>query len=177
MNARRGANHPICSLHERALCVLALGCVDEVILGAPAAVSADLIRSMNISLVVGGADESTATEDDRYAAAVAAGCFQRLELPCTLRIDDIVQRIITNRTRYERRHPNHLCYDTRTSTASLRVLLPCLAPLFVCCIFAELLRHFLRHFFRVCRYERRNSKREKKEIDYIQNQKQFLTEL
>ena len=35
VNAARGQNQPICSLHERALCLLALSCVDEVILGAP----------------------------------------------------------------------------------------------------------------------------------------------
>ena len=51
-NGRRGQNQPIMSLHERALCTLALGCVDEVILGAPTMISADLLRTMNISLVV-----------------------------------------------------------------------------------------------------------------------------
>ena len=50
-------SQPICSLHERALCVLALACVDEVILGAPSIVSNDLIKSMNISIVVKDADD------------------------------------------------------------------------------------------------------------------------
>lgn len=68
VNAAHGQNHPICSLHERALCVLALGCVDEVILGAPPVVSADLLRSMNISVVVGG----IGGDDDREQAGARA---------------------------------------------------------------------------------------------------------
>ena len=74
---------------------------------------------------VGGADESTPVEDGRYATPIAAGCFKLLEEPCALCLDDIVHRVIANRTRYERR----------------------------------------------------NLKREKKELDYIQTQKQYITEL
>ena len=115
VNDRRGVNHPLASLHERALCVLALGCVDEVILGAPWAVSADLLNSMGIAVVAGGADECDldgadangappGAENDRYALARERGIYERVAAPNPLRIEDIVQRIVDNRARFEKRN-------------------------------------------------------------------------
>lgn len=52
INDKQGANYPICTLHERALCVLACKYVDEVIFGAPWAVSKELCTLLNVSLVV-----------------------------------------------------------------------------------------------------------------------------
>ena len=138
VNERRGANQPLASLHERALCVLALGCVDEVILGAPWAVSADLLNSMGIAVVAGGADECdldaaaaadgrapSGAENDRYAVARERGIYERVAAPNPLRIEDIVQRIVDNRARFEKR----------------------------------------------------NAKREKKELDYVTTQKTYVREL
>ena len=109
VNASRGENQPICSLHERALCMLALGCVDEVILGAPAVISTDLIRSMNIHIVVGGCDE--AAEDppsqptpDPYAIPREMGILSQSGRTHPLRMADIIARIIENRARYEARN-------------------------------------------------------------------------
>ena len=112
VNAARGQNQPICSLHERALCVLALACVDEVILGAPPVVSADLIRSMNIQVVAGAAEQDVeAASDairppkpDRFAVPRAMGILRPGEPRLPLRLADIVTRIIDNRTRYEARN-------------------------------------------------------------------------
>ena len=113
----RGQNQPICSLHERALCLLALGCVDDVILGAPPVVSADLIRSMNIGVVIGDADAPSdepvrspggspgrAPAADRYAVPRERGLFRSSEHQNPLRMADIVMRIIDNRTRFEARN-------------------------------------------------------------------------
>eukprot|EP00908_Phaeocystis_cordata_P019494 Transcript_3103.p1 GENE.Transcript_3103~~Transcript_3103.p1 ORF type:complete len:481 (-),score=217.42 Transcript_3103:93-1535(-) len=108
-----GRHHPVASLHERALCVLALGCVDEVILGAPWAVSADLMRSMGIALVVGGVDDNEATaaggvpeaDEARYRVPRELGVFQQRHAPADpLRLEQIVQRIVENRARYEKRN-------------------------------------------------------------------------
>lgn len=142
VNQLRGHNHPIASLHERALCILALGCVDEVILGAPPRVSADLLNSMNISVVVGDVDESgdmqvteeapadpTAagpTQDmDPYAVPKAKSIYRPCEKPSNLKLSEIITRIIVNRKRYEAR----------------------------------------------------NAKRERKELDYVLNQKEYVEEL
>ena len=152
VNRLRGRNHPIASLHERALCVLALGCVDEVILGAPARISADLLKSMNIHVVVGDVDEPNAEEVEEAPADPAAtppptpgglgsgrpplptdphavprekGIYRPCGQPTTLRLSEIVTRIIANRQRYEAR----------------------------------------------------NAKRERKELDYVLNQKAYVEEL
>ena len=131
VNASRGQNQPICSLHERALCVLALACVDEVILGAPPVISADLIKSMNVQIVVGdaprGAEQPppSAASVDRFAIPREMGILRPGERRHPLRMTDIVTRIIENRTRYEAR----------------------------------------------------NAKREKKELNYMLNEKTFIEEL
>jgi len=115
VNSARGQNQPIMSLHERALCVLALGCVDEVILGAPTHVSADLLKSMNIQLVVGSVDDAPLEADeadtireaalDRYAVPREQGMYRTIaQRSSTLRATDIVTRIIENRKRFEARN-------------------------------------------------------------------------
>lgn len=129
VNVARGQNQPICSLHERALCLLALGCVDEIILGAPVVVTADLMKSMNIHTVVGDADEPALSNDEqlaplasspefsaetspaklppakeRYAVPRALGKFVQGERAHPLCMVDIVRRIIENRGKYEIRN-------------------------------------------------------------------------
>jgi len=52
VNHFRGSNYPILSLHERVLMVLANRYADDVVIGAPYIVSADLIKSLNIKKVV-----------------------------------------------------------------------------------------------------------------------------
>ena len=138
VNATRGQNQPICSLHERALCVLAVACVDEVILGSPRTVSADLIKSMNVQIVVGEAEGERSIELSPGRGGVTLARVDRFAVPrmmgilhlgetqrYPLRHADIVTRIIENRTRYEAR----------------------------------------------------NAKREKKELDYMRNQKTYIEEL
>jgi len=52
VNQYKGSNFPILSLHERALMLLANKYVDDVIIGAPYEISADLIKTLNIRKVV-----------------------------------------------------------------------------------------------------------------------------
>eukprot|EP00316_Scyphosphaera_apsteinii_P008736 CAMPEP_0119314484 /NCGR_PEP_ID=MMETSP1333-20130426/32898_1 /TAXON_ID=418940 /ORGANISM="Scyphosphaera apsteinii, Strain RCC1455" /LENGTH=476 /DNA_ID=CAMNT_0007319599 /DNA_START=226 /DNA_END=1656 /DNA_ORIENTATION=+ len=110
VNQWRGGNHPIMSLHERALCTLSLEYVDEVILGAPWHVTRDLLHSMNITTVVESErvaeKEPTGTTmmEDRYAAARQCGASIYIQQTRSLRTDDIVNRIIEGRQRFEKRN-------------------------------------------------------------------------
>ncbi|CAD7947261.1 unnamed protein product [Amoebophrya sp. A120] len=59
VNEIKGANYPIATLQERVLCVCSCKWVDEVIIGAPLAVTSDMIHTLNINLVVNGSHTST----------------------------------------------------------------------------------------------------------------------
>merc|ERR1711902_321626 len=54
VNRYKGFNFPIMNLHERTLSVLAYRAVDEVVIGAPYTVTAEMMEHFNISLVVHG---------------------------------------------------------------------------------------------------------------------------
>jgi len=124
--SKRGPHHPIMSLHERALSLLSLSCVDDVILGAPPRISADLLRTMNISTVVRSPDDPAGEPvPERYGKAVELGLLHELHDTHPISLDAIVRRIIDNRSRFEAR----------------------------------------------------NAKREKKELNYMQNEKKYLPEL
>merc|ERR1712130_330645 len=51
---KKGKNYPIQTLRERALNVLSCKYVDDVLLGAPWKVTLDLLKSLNVSVVVTG---------------------------------------------------------------------------------------------------------------------------
>jgi len=59
INRHLGKNYPIMNLHERVLNVLSCGHVDDVIIGAPWAVSDDMITTFNIQKVVAVSDPAT----------------------------------------------------------------------------------------------------------------------
>eukprot|EP00193_Tetraselmis_chui_P020197 CAMPEP_0177794922 /NCGR_PEP_ID=MMETSP0491_2-20121128/25925_1 /TAXON_ID=63592 /ORGANISM="Tetraselmis chuii, Strain PLY429" /LENGTH=466 /DNA_ID=CAMNT_0019317653 /DNA_START=115 /DNA_END=1515 /DNA_ORIENTATION=+ len=106
---RRGQVHlPIMDLHERTLSVLACKSVNEVVIGAPPVLTADVIKNFNISLVVKGrtSESSAAGADDsaRFAVAEAAGIFRRLDTPSAMTTSDIISRILANRNAYEARN-------------------------------------------------------------------------
>ena len=54
VNEHRGQNFPIMNINERTLNLLALKYVDDVIMGAPWKITEDMIKTLNISLVVQG---------------------------------------------------------------------------------------------------------------------------
>jgi len=104
---RRGQVHlPIMDLHERTLSVLACKSVDEVVIGAPAVVSAEMIKNFNIGLVVKGktSESHQPPDPERYAAARELGMFQLLDTPSTETTADIIARIVSNRAAYEARN-------------------------------------------------------------------------
>lgn len=54
VNQYKGGNYPIMNLHERVLSVLACKYVNEVVIGAPYSVTADLMEHFNVGLVCHG---------------------------------------------------------------------------------------------------------------------------
>ena len=161
VNAASGRNLPICSLHERALCALALGCVDEVILGAPLVVTADLIRSMNIHTVVSGEGLDGDGCDDTEPASPAAE-----------------QRHPPPEAAAEGRRPSD--HEAGSAGSADRYAVPREMGI--------LRRSERRHPLRLpqivariidnrARFEARNLKREKRELNYMLTQKTYIEEL
>jgi ethanolamine-phosphate cytidylyltransferase len=74
----KGANHPIMTLQERVLGVLSCRYVDEVILGAPYAVTSDMIDALKIALVCSG---NVGCDDpkDSYAEARKRGIWKQVK--------------------------------------------------------------------------------------------------
>jgi len=106
VNKHRGRNFPIMNLHERTLSVLSCRYVDEVIIGAPWAVTEDMLTTMNISLVVHGSHYDEAEQlkvDTAYAVAKERGIFREIPSSSTLSVAEILDRIVSNRGQYIKR--------------------------------------------------------------------------
>lgn len=126
VNALRGHGLPILNLYERTLSLLSCKYVDEVIIGAPAAITEEMIKAMNISVVVRG--EISDTENAKghehmgwgydgaraaaqlksvYAVPEAMGILRTVHSPRQLTALDIIDRILSQRAmftaRYERK--------------------------------------------------------------------------
>nr|XP_054112592.1 ethanolamine-phosphate cytidylyltransferase isoform X4 [Callithrix jacchus] len=84
VNHYKGKNYPIMNLHERTLSVLACRYVSEVVIGAPYAVTAELLS--------------------HFKEPKRRGIFRQIDSGSDLTTDLIVQRIITNRLEYEARN-------------------------------------------------------------------------
>ncbi|XP_006635464.1 ethanolamine-phosphate cytidylyltransferase [Lepisosteus oculatus] len=106
VNRYKGKNYPIMNVHERTLSVLACRYVSEVVIGAPYAVTADLLDHFKIDLVCHGKTEVFPDKDgsDPYAEPKKRGIFHTVDSGNDLTTDDIVQRIIKNRLQFEARN-------------------------------------------------------------------------
>ena len=108
INLHKGKNYPIMNLHERSLNLLALKYVDDVIMGAPWVVTEDMIKTLNIQVVVQGANPKTKNDlrpgTDPYAVAKEKGLFVEVESVYPLDTEDIVERIVANRLSYSERN-------------------------------------------------------------------------
>jgi ethanolamine-phosphate cytidylyltransferase len=51
VNSYKGRNYPVMNIHERVLNVLSCKYVDEVVIGAPFAITQDLLKTLNVSVV------------------------------------------------------------------------------------------------------------------------------
>uniref|UniRef100_A0A2I3T282 Ethanolamine-phosphate cytidylyltransferase n=1 Tax=Pan troglodytes TaxID=9598 RepID=A0A2I3T282_PANTR len=106
VNHYKGKNYPIMNLHERTLSVLACRYVSEVVIGAPYAVTAELLSHFKVDLVCHGKTEIIPDRDgsDPYQEPKRRGIFRQIDSGSNLTTDLIVQRIITNRLEYEARN-------------------------------------------------------------------------
>jgi len=107
-NQLKGSNHPIMNLHERTLGVLSCKFVDEVIIGAPFKLSADMIKG-KIHVVVHGTHEDAREGEDKpnvdpYAVAKELGVYQTIVSPSEITASTIIDRIISNRMSFEARN-------------------------------------------------------------------------
>ena len=112
MNKFRGKNLPIMALHERVLSVLSCKYVDEVVMGAPWDITDDLLKSLNIQLVLEGTrrkiDESMKYYTDPYAIPKSMGIHKIVDSKSDLTAEIVIERIIKNREKYIIYHVN-LC--------------------------------------------------------------------
>jgi len=108
VNQHRGKNYPILNLQERVLNILSLRCVDDVIIGAPWKITEDMIKSLNINVVVEGTQKKTDNEykmistntEDPYEAPKKLGVYKSIESKYDLDNEILVQRIVKNRDTY-----------------------------------------------------------------------------
>ncbi|XP_005283123.1 ethanolamine-phosphate cytidylyltransferase isoform X1 [Chrysemys picta bellii] len=106
VNRYKGKNYPIMNIHERTLSVLACRYVSEVVIGAPYAVTADLLDHFKVELVCHGLSEVVPDKDgsDPYQEPKRRGIFRLVDSGSNLTTDLIVQRIIKNRLEFEARN-------------------------------------------------------------------------
>ena len=108
VNQHKGKNYPIMNLHERTLNLLALKYVDDVIMGAPWEISEDVIKTLNISLVVQGSYHKDAIDviesEDPYAVPKRLGIYEEIPSTNKLNAEEIVARIVEHRALYVQRN-------------------------------------------------------------------------
>lgn len=106
VNRYKGYNYPIMNLHERVLSVLACKYVNEVVIGAPYSVSADLMEHFRVHIVCHGMTPIMQDVDgkDPYEEPKRRGRFKTLDSGNSLTTHDLVQRIIRNRLLFEARN-------------------------------------------------------------------------
>jgi len=97
------------NLHERVLSVLSCRYVDEVIIGAPWAITEEFITSQRVNIVVHGTVSDPAykvpeADDDPFAVPRKLGILKTVSSPRKITTSEIVQRIINNRQKYEERN-------------------------------------------------------------------------
>lgn len=116
VNQHKGKNYPIMNLHERTLNVLALKYVDDVIMGAPWTTTEDMIKTLNISVVVQGSNHKDSTDvlkgDDPYLVAKEKGIYIEVDSVYSMNAEDIVERIVTHRLEYASRNSRMVANET-----------------------------------------------------------------
>ncbi|KAF3846315.1 hypothetical protein F7725_003393, partial [Dissostichus mawsoni] len=106
VNRYKGKNYPIMNVHERTLSVLACRYVSEVVIGAPFAVTKDLLDHFKVDLVCHGKTVIYPDKDgsDPYAEPRRKEILWTVDSENSLTTDAIVQRIIKNRLLFEARN-------------------------------------------------------------------------
>ncbi|CAG2230202.1 PCYT2 [Mytilus edulis] len=106
VNRYKGSNFPIMNLHERVLSVLACRYVNEVVIGAPYAVTADLLDHFKVDLVCHGDTPIMDDVDgsDPFAEPKRRGKFKTIASNNDMTTQKIIERIISHRLHYEARN-------------------------------------------------------------------------
>lgn len=103
VHQHKGENYPIMTLQERVLGVLSCRYVSEVIIGAPYAITQEMIESLSINTVCAGS-YGCSDPADSYAVAKKLGIFKQLQSPSNLTSTDVVKRILANYKDYAKRN-------------------------------------------------------------------------
>jgi ethanolamine-phosphate cytidylyltransferase len=113
INEYKGRNYPIMNLHERVLGILSCRYVDEVIIGAPWAVTKDMIQSMHIQFVVHGKRpvDMLPGHQDPYAEAKAAGVYTEVDSGNPLTTSQIVERVVRRHQEFLERNRKKIAHD------------------------------------------------------------------
>lgn len=125
INLRKGRNFPIMNLHERVLGVLSCRYVDDVVIGAPWAVTREMIEMMHIRKVVHGVQPIEAIHlqndpsaaEDPYDEAKRAGVYVCLDSGEAVTPLDIVQRVARQHMVFEERNKKKVLKDGSTTGA------------------------------------------------------------
>ncbi|XP_022245772.1 ethanolamine-phosphate cytidylyltransferase-like isoform X2 [Limulus polyphemus] len=106
VNHYKGCNYPIMNLHERVLSVLSCKYVNEVVIGAPYSVTADLMDHFRVGLVCHGKTPIMPDVDgsDPYTEPKSRGKFKSLHSGSDLTTQKVVERIINHRLDFEARN-------------------------------------------------------------------------
>jgi len=107
VNAYKGQNYPIMTLHERVLNVLAYKPVSEVLIGASYCVTQDLIDRFGIHIVAQGIrteHHNTINGVDCYEVPKRLGIYRTIDSGNSTTETLVIDRIIENRRAFENRN-------------------------------------------------------------------------
>lgn len=129
VNERKGGNFPIMNLHERTLSVLACKYVDEVIIGAPWCITEDMIKTMNISMVIHGSHYGETQGQyafvDRYKVPRSMGIFSEIESTRDLSVHVILERVVKHREAFIRRNEKKVAAEKEYLTVHKQYVPEC----------------------------------------------------
>jgi len=106
VNDYQGTNLPIMNVYERVLGVLSCKYVDEVVIGAPIAITPEFIKALNISVVCCGTTPHSYPSNlpDPYKVPKERGMLRVIESPSTLTTPKVIDRILENHKLFEARN-------------------------------------------------------------------------
>lgn len=100
-----GGMHPIMSLQERVLNLLAIKYVDDVMIGAPYVITNELIKQVNPSVVVEGSSPTRTNQDESYRIPKEMGIFKKIESDYPdFTAKTVIKRILNNYSQYANRN-------------------------------------------------------------------------
>lgn len=108
-------NMPLMNLHERVLSVLGCHFVDDILIDAPYEISPEMISRLNISQVVCGTkhdDIGVPYAENMYDYPKRAGILKVIESPSTFNLQNVVHRILKNRTAFEAKFERKMKAET-----------------------------------------------------------------